>query len=152
MRQGRAAGKGRADPGEDFTPEQRRHSDSGKTEDRVIARDRGRDRVQKRNCGVQDRLAHRRERDLSDDQGERAGDDPGEKRAADTRVAVERGHAGGQSDEKWQGVDGEGEDQPAEEADAEHAEDESDDKHGGSLRDKRCDGPAFHHHHGAAQL
>ena len=34
------------------------------------------------------------------------------------------------------GIDDEREDQPAEEADAEHAEDEPEDEHGGYLRDK----------------
>jgi hypothetical protein len=62
------------------------------------------------------------------------------------RAAVERRQAGRQSDEERQGVRSEGEDQPAEQADPEQTEDKSDDKHGGGLRDKRCDGRAFHHH------
>ena len=84
-------------------------------------------------------------------ESERAGDDADEQRANDARAAVKRRHAGRQSNEERQGVDSKGEDQPAEQADPEHAEDESDDKHGGSLRDKRCDGRAFHHHRGAMQ-
>jgi hypothetical protein len=48
-------------------------------------------------------------------------------------AAVKRGHTDRQSNEERQGVDGEREDQPAEQADPEHAEDESDDKHGGNL-------------------
>ena len=93
--------------------------------------------------------ANDRESDLADAECKRAGDDADKQRADDARAAVKRRHPGRQSDEERQGVDSEREDQPAEQADPEHAEDESDDKHGGSLRDKRCDGRAFHHHHGA---
>jgi len=59
---------------------------------------------------------------------------------------MKRGHARRQSDEEGQGVDSKSEDQPAEQADSEQAEDEPDDKHGGDLRDKRCEGGAFRHH------
>ena len=40
-------------------------------------------------------------------------------------------HASGEADEKRQCIDRECKDQPAEQADPEHVEDESDDKHGG---------------------
>ena len=93
-----------------------------------------------------------RERNLADAEGESAGDDADKQRADDACAAMKRRHPGRESDEKRQGVNGEREDQPAEQADPEHAEDKSDDKHGGSLRDKRCDGRAFHHHHGALEV
>ena len=86
---------------------------------------------------------------LPDAERDRAGDEADEQRAEDACAAVKGGHAGRQSDKERQRVDGEREHQPAEEADAERAEDESDDEHGGAPRDKGCDGRAFHHHHGA---
>ena len=101
--------------------------------------------------GTKHRRTDHGERDLSDCQCDGAGHDANKQRAQDASAAVKRGHAGGKPDEERQRVNSKRENQPAKQADPEHAEDESDDKHGGSLRDKGCDGRAFHHHHGAVQ-
>ena len=101
--------------------------------------------------GAQRQRANDRERDLAEAESKRAGDNADSKCADDAGAAMKRRHPGRQSNEERQGVDSKGEDQPAEQADPEHAEDESDDEHGGNLRDKGCDGRAFHHHHGATQ-
>ena len=74
-----------------------------------------------------------------------------DKRADDARAAVKGGESRRQAGEEGQRVDGEREQQPAQEANAENAENKSDDDHGGGLRDKGSNGRAFHHHHGALQ-
>ena len=72
-------------------------------------------------------------------------------RADHARAAVEGGEPRGHASEERERVDGEREQQPAEEADAEDAQNDADDDHGGYLRDKGSNGRAFHHHHGASQ-
>jgi hypothetical protein len=62
---------------------------------------------------------------------------------------VKGSEAGRQPCEEGKRIDGEREQQPAEEANAGNAQNKSDDEHGGGLRDKGSNGRAFHHHHGA---
>jgi hypothetical protein len=61
--------------------------------------------------------------------------EPNDERTDHTGAVVERGERSGDADEKWHHVDGECEQQPTEEADSEEAESESDDDHGGGLRE-----------------
>src|SRR6185437_1182201 len=109
----RAADDDRADPGKDLAPDKRRHTDLRQAEDRVIAGDCGRGCESCRDDGTKDQWTNDRERDLSNAERERAGDDADEQRADDAGAAMKRRHAGRQSYEERQGVDSEGEDQPA---------------------------------------
>jgi len=150
-RPGRAADEDRADPGEDLAPDQRRHADLRQAEHSVIAGEGRRNRERRGDCSAQDQRANDGEGDLANGERQRGGDDADKQRANDSRAAVERCQAGAQSNKERQGVHSEGEDQPAEEADPEQAENKPDDKHGGGLRDKGCDGRTFLHHHGATK-
>ena len=94
----------------------------------MIAGNCGRDREEAADGGAQDQRANDCEGDLTDASVSAPATMPTSECADDAGAAVKRDHAGGQPDKKRQGVDGEREDQPAEQADPEHAEDESDEQ------------------------
>jgi hypothetical protein len=51
---------------------------------------------------------------------------------------VKHGHAGRDRDKKWQGVNGQGKQQTEQSVEAEKAEDDAKDEHGGKLRTTGC--------------
>ena len=115
----------------------------------MVAGDGRRRRIEERDCGAGERRWRRCEGHLSDRQGRAAGENANDKRADDTRTDVEGDEGRGQAREEGERVDGEREQQPAAEADADNAQNDTRNKHGGNLRDKTSNGRAFHHHHGA---
>jgi hypothetical protein len=131
--------------GEHLAPDKRGHADLREAEDSMVAGNRGGNGESSGDDGAKHRRANHGERDPSDCQRDGAGNDADKQCAQDASAAVKRSHASSKPDEERQRVSREREDQPAKQADPEHAEDESDDKHGGSLRNKGCDGRAIDH-------
>ncbi len=143
---GRAPDHGRADGGEYHAPGFGRHADLRQSQRRVLAGYGRRRGVEKRDQGADNWYADRSKNNLADRQRRAACKDANDDGANDARTAVEGGEEHVDSREKWQCVYSQREKQPAKEADAEYAESETDDEHGGSFRDKRSNGYVPHHH------
>jgi len=97
----------------------------------VIASDGGRDGKNGRYCYTQDRRPPNCEGGLTNSERQCARGNADEQRADNAGAAVKRRDANADSDEKRQGIDRQGKDQPAEQADTDGVEDKSKGEHGG---------------------